>query len=204
MTDDCTGPVRTFNLTLWIKSSSYLCFYFFLLFWAEYPYFRFLSESEVCSGSCPCPTIRSCVVVVCVNGRALWLVLSSPDLWRELARRAHAAEWLERFQRFRRLQQGSSGSVLQPAARRYDTGEEVHSGETDAASTQSDGGILARGWHRETGRCHVQLGLCGGRFPKAGLSSTELYREQAAPLPTEHTGAGGRPPHRFVLHGKSF
>lgn len=66
---------------------------------------------------------------------------------RQLARSAYAAEWLERFQRFWRLRrrEGPPGSVLQPAARRHYTGEAVHSGETDAAATQSDGGILGRG-----------------------------------------------------------
>lgn len=122
-----------------------------------------------------------------------------PGSRRELARRAHAAEWLERFERFRRLQQRPPVSVVQPAARRHHTGEEVHSGATDAASAQSDGGILGRGRHREAERCHVQLGLCGGRFPEAGLPSSEPSRAHAAAPLAERTRAGGRP---LVVHEK--
>lgn len=83
------------------------------------------------SGSCCLATHGSCFVVVRSN-RALWLV----------ARRAHAAEWLERFEQFGRLRQGALGPVIQPAASRHDESEAVHPGETVAAPAQSDGGIL--------------------------------------------------------------
>lgn len=157
----------------------------------------------MCSSSCSGPTLCPRGVVVSANSRAPWLVPSSSDQCRELARRAHAAEWLERLQRFRRRQQGAADSVLQPAARRYYTGETLHSGETD--STQSDGGILGRRGRRETERCHVRFGRCGGRFTKAGLPRAEPHSEQTAPLPAAHPGAGllpgGRPLYWTVYMG---
>lgn len=85
------------------------------------------------SGSYCRATHGSCFVVVRSN-RALWLV----------ARRAHAAEWLERFEQFGRLRQGALGPVVQPAASRHDESEAVHPGETVAAPAPSDGGILGR------------------------------------------------------------
>lgn len=50
MTDDCTGPVRTFNLTLWIKSSSYLCFYFFYYFGRNIPTSAFYLKARCVPG----------------------------------------------------------------------------------------------------------------------------------------------------------
>lgn len=81
------------------------------------------------------PAAAPAVLLLFMNRRALWLV----------ARRAHAAEWFQGFEQSRRLQQGAPGPVIQPAARRHDAGQAVHSGETDAAAAQSDGGILGRG-----------------------------------------------------------
>lgn len=194
-------------LTLWMKYlTTFPTCVFFLTFYFWRRNFP-ASAAGLKTGRVPAaahsPTLslRAVVVVVFINSHALWLVLSLPRfVARELARRAHAAEWLERVQRFWWLQQRASVSVLQPAARCYYTGKTLHSGETDAASTQSDGGILGRRGHRETERCHVQLGLCGGWFPKAGLPLAEPHPQQAAPLPAERAGAGGRPLSSTVLY----
>lgn len=89
---------------------------------------------------------------------ALWL--GCPRAPKAGPSRVHAAEWLERFQRLRGLRrQGAPASLLlQPDTRRYYAGETVHSGEADAASAQSDGGVLGRGGNGQTERCRVKFG----------------------------------------------
>lgn len=134
-------------LTLWSISSTVVLIYllYFILFLkAEFPTSAFSLKLRCVPGALHAPPSAP-ILLLFVLSLARCGPCQSPDLWRELARRAHAAEWLERFQRFGRLQQGSPVPVLQPATRRYDTGEAVHSGETDATSTQSHGGILGRG-----------------------------------------------------------